>query len=277
MNYLHINEETLTELQTFNSIEEMDEAIKTYKQTHKLTKTDRDILDAISRYACKYKGVCYLSKQKIAEAAGYKSRRTAIRACNRLEALGIIKQYETRRIKGDKRRSTNVIVINNVIVTENKQEQTAKVDNEVQQVTSTSHDKETPAKAIKLNNTLLETEKGEPSKPSDDQVIKRGLRNAIPKPIYNALAPFFNGQALYDTYGILLRAKAKIDRSIRLEEYGNRYIDAFYNVVRLYKAGKVRSLNGMLYVAWERLTAEISRQINAKHSALFSDFCEIVG
>lgn len=265
MNYLHINEETLKELQTFNSIEEMDEAIKQYKQIYELSQTDRDILDAISRYACKYKGVCYLSKQKIAEAAGFKSRRTAIRACNRLEALGIIKQYETRRIKGDKRRSTNVIVINNVIVTEN------------QQVTSTSHDKETPTKAIKLNNTLLETEKGEPSKPSDDQVIKRGLRNALPSDIYNALAPFFNGQALYDTYGILLRAKAKIDRSIRLEEYGNRYIDAFYNVIRLYKAGRVTSLNGLLYVAWERLTAEISRQINAKHSALFSDFCEIVG
>lgn len=274
MELLHITPETLTELQTFNSVEEMDEAIKTYKQTHKLTKTDRDILDAISRYACKYKGVCYLSKQKIAEAAGYKSRRTAIRACNRLEALGIIKQYETRRIKGDKRRSTNVIVINNVIVTENKQEQTAKVDNEVQQVTSTSHDKETPAKAIKLNNTYKETAKGEPS---NDQVIKRGLRNAIPKPIYDALSPFFNGQGLYNVYGILLRAKAKIDRSIRLEEYGSRYIDAFYNVIRLYKAGRVTSLNGLLYVAWERLTAEISRQINASKSALFNDFCAVIG
>lgn len=264
MDYLHINEETLKELQTFNSVKEMDEAIKRYKQMFELSKTDRDILDAISRYACKYKGVCYLSKQKIAEEAGFKSRRTAIRACNRLEALGIIKQYETRRIKGDKRRSTNVIVINNVFVTEN------------QQVTSTSHDKETPSKANK-NNTLLDTAKGEPSKPSEDQVIKRGLRNAIPKPIYDALSPFFNGQGLYNVYGILLRAKAKIDRSIRLEEYGSRYIDAFYNVIRLYKAGRVTSLNGLLYVTWERLTAEISRQANAKHSALFNDFCEIVG
>jgi len=61
----------------------------------------------------------------------------------------------------------------------------------------------------------------------------------------------------------LLRAKAKIDASIALETHADRYIDAFYNVIRLYKAGKVRRLNGLLYVAWERLSAEISRQINA--------------
>lgn len=239
MNYLHINEQTLTELQTFNSVQEMDEAIKKHKKAHDLSDTDRSILDAISRYACKYKGVCYLSKQKIAEAAGFKSRMTAIRACNRLEALGIIKQYETRRIKGDRRQSTNIIVI--------------------APVTPESDTKETPTKTINKNNTLLDTE----IRPNKDDIIKRSLKNAIPASIYNALSPFFSGQALYDTYGILLRAKARIDRSITLEEYGNRYIDAFFNVIRLYKAGKVRSLNGLLYVAWERLSAEISRQINA--------------
>src|SRR5699024_5022283 len=113
MNYLSINETTLTKLQTFESVEDMNESISKHKQAHELSQTDRDILDAISRYACKYKGVCYLSKQKIAEAAGFKSRRTAIRACNRLEALGIIEQHETRRVKGDRRRSSDIIVIAN--------------------------------------------------------------------------------------------------------------------------------------------------------------------
>src|SRR5699024_745087 len=79
--------------------------------------------------------------------------------------------------------------------------------------------------------------------------------------IYEAMQPFFSGKEMYDSYGILLRAKAAIDRSITLEEYGNRYVDAFYNVIRLYKAGKVRkSLRGLLYASWERLSAEISRQ-----------------
>src|SRR5699024_631970 len=136
----------------------------------------------------------------IAEAAGFKSRRTAIRACNRLEALGIIKQYETRRQGGDKRRSADIIVINAVEVTTSSDMATDESNSDTyhnmrrrtkhvtsresngrtsSKVTSTSHDKETPTKAIKLNNTLLDTNI------SRDSIIKRGLRNAIPKPIYN--------------------------------------------------------------------------------------------
>ena len=235
MQYLAINETTLKQLQTFETVEQLNESIKQHKQAHELTETDRNILDAISRYSCKYAGVCYLSKQKIAEDAGYKSRRTAIRACNRLEALGIIEQHETKRVKGDRRQSSNIIVI--------------------KEVTADSHAIETPYKT-NSSNTCKDTEK-----PSEDTVIKRGLKNAIPSEIYEAMQPFFSGKEMYDSYGILLRAKASIDRSIMLEDYGSHYVDAFYNVIRLYKAAKVRkSLQGLLYASWERLTAELSRQ-----------------
>lgn len=247
--YLPQSETTYKTLQSFDNVEQMNDAIKTHKQAHKLSETDRNVLDAISRYACKYAGVSYLSKQKIAEDAGYKSRRTAIRSCKRLEALGIIVQHETRRIKGDRRRSSNVIVIRPVEA----------VDTEV---TSDSHSLETPAKANNTSNTYKDTNAR--AEPSTGDIIKRGLRNALPSAIYDALEPFYDGQALYDTYGILLRAKARIDRNITLEAYADRYIDAFYNVIRLFKAGKVRSLNGLLYVTWERLSAEISRQMFAE-------------
>lgn len=104
------NESTYRKLSTFKSVEELNEAIKTHKQAHALSPTERAVLDVISRYACKYPGVCYLSKNKIGEAVG-KVRRTVIRVCQRLEALGIIKQYETKRDGGDRRQSTNVIVV----------------------------------------------------------------------------------------------------------------------------------------------------------------------
>jgi len=61
-------------------------------------------------------------------------------------------------------------------------------------------------------------------------------------------------------YGVLLRAKAIIDPPFMLEDYADRYIDHFYNVIRLYKWEKVKNLAGYLYVTWERLTAEIWRQ-----------------
>lgn len=291
MNYLPQSETTYKALQSFDDIEAMNAAVKLHKQAHELTQTDRDILDAISRYACKHVGVTYLSKQKLAEEAGYKSRRTAIRSCNRLEALGIIEQYETRRVKGDRRRSSNVIVIQaDILVLQsleeqnellrdpqeqksggyNHQSESEKYTSDIMtQVTPHSHGIEAPNKA-NSSNTYIETVTS--AKPSADAVmptnvdtVKRGLKHALPNAIYEALAPFYDGQALYDTYGILLRAKASIDRHIMLEDYAERYIDAFYNVIRLYKAGKVRrSLSGLLYVTWERLTAEISRQIQAQ-------------
>src|SRR5699024_1335012 len=171
----------------------------------------------------------YLSKQKIAEDAGYKSRRTAIRACNRMEALGIIEQHETKRVKGDRRQSVNVIVINAVVANCNEEEGfSTNLEKCHSQVTADSHAIETPYKT-NSSNTCIDTEK-----PSKDTIIKRGLKNAIPSEIYEAMQPFFSGKEMYDSYGILLRAKAAIDRSITLEEYGNRYVDAFYNVIRLY-------------------------------------------
>lgn len=243
--YLSQSEETYKTLQPFESVEEMDESLKLHKQTCELGDTDRAILDVISRYACKYKGVCYLSKRNIAEEAGFRSRQTAIRACKRLEALGIIKQHETRRIKGDRRQSTNVIVIQPIKPIESV-------------VTPESNTVETPAKANK-NNTI-----------DTDNVIKRGLKHALPPSIYKALAPFFDGQTLYDTYGILLRAKASVDRTITVEQHDNEFIDAFYNVIRLYKAGKVRSFNGLLYSAWQSVAATIKRRLcSDKHPILY--------
>jgi len=104
------NEATYRKLSTFESVEEMNEAIRLHKQAHILSDTERAVLDVISRYSCKFPGVSFLSKNKIGEAVD-KVRRTVIRVCQRLEALGIIKQYETKRDGGDRRQSTNVIVI----------------------------------------------------------------------------------------------------------------------------------------------------------------------
>ncbi|ONK24371.1 hypothetical protein MHB50_11395 [Siminovitchia sp. FSL H7-0308] len=285
------NENTYRSLSTFQSVEEMDEAIKAHRSAHKLSETERAVLDVISQYACKYVGVCYLSKTNIGKAVG-KVRRTVIRVCQRLEALGIIKQYETKRDGGDRRQSTNVIVIlaaNDSPVSQKEsrvsfsnrptsgsmaekgtqngytfeEDEMRIMRNYKAQVTPDMSRQEAPSKNIN-NNTYKETYI------SADEIIKRGLKHAIPTPIYNALAPFFGGQELYDTYGILLRAKASVDRSITLETHGQAYIDAFMNVVRLYKAGKVRSLSGLLYRTWQAVTSTIKRRVSVdKHPVLY--------
>lgn len=267
------NENTYRSLSTFQSVEEMDEAIKAHRSAHKLSETERAVLDVISQYACKYVGVCYLSKTNIGKAVG-KVRRTVIRVCQRLEALGIIKQYETKRDGGDRRQSTNVIVIqsaevlaesediNDIVGNSDNNSVLPKWEERANEVTPDMSRHKTPSNK-QNNNTYKET-------PSTDSIIKRGLKHAIPAPIYDALAPFLGGQELYDTYGILLRAKASVDRSITLETHGQAYIDAFMNVVRLYKAGKVRSLSGLLYRTWQAVTSTIKRRVSVdKHPVLY--------
>src|SRR5699024_4075432 len=63
MEMLTIEEATLRCIQTFESVAAMNEAVKAYKQEYALSQTDSAILDAIRRYACKYTGVCFFSKQ----------------------------------------------------------------------------------------------------------------------------------------------------------------------------------------------------------------------
>ena len=254
MNYLY-------EYSTFETVEALNEAIDGHIQRnqYELNETDRTVLITLSRYSVKYKGVSHLKVSTIAEIVG-KSVITVRRALNKLVALNIIEKQTFMRAKSGGN-GANIYVI-------------LPFDDSPNMMGRKEADKPTPAsdkgmddnvETINLlsdnNNTLLDTDK--PRNPSIDTIIKRSLRNAIPTPIFEAMTPFFDGQGLYDTYGILLRAKAKIDASIALETHADRYIDAFFNVIRLYKAGKVRRLNGLLYVAWERLSAEISRQINA--------------
>ena len=267
MEILTIEEATLRSVQTFESVAEMNEVIKSYKKEYALSQTDVAILDAISRYACKYTGVCFLSKQGIAEEAGFTSRRTAIRACNRMEELGIMKQYETRRVRGDKRQSTNIIVIqqaefgadflegNPKISATTCDCENVSISPESQgKVTAGSHTKES------FNKTSLQTNTYKETCIETDELLKRGLKTAIPKSIYNAFSPFFDGQTLYEMYGVLLRAKANVNAMFMVEDYAEEYMNHFFNVIRLYKKGKVKNLASYLYVTWEKLSSEISRR-----------------
>lgn len=264
MNYLH-------EYKTFNSIQELNYHVKqhTNRKYYDMNETQRNVLQTIAQYSVKYIGASHLKVQTIANAVG-KSSRTVERAIKALSDLRIIEKVNTlRRVKGGQGANIYRILPYNVEgeTSERKESEDA---TPVKDETDNA-DKETANLLSYSSNTYKDTERRDnrnDSKPTTDEVIKRGLKNAIPETIYNALSPFFDGQALYDSYGILLRAKSAIDRSITLEEYGSRYVDTFYNVVRLYKTGKVRkSLRGLLYTAWERLSAEISRQ---KASVLLS-------
>lgn len=152
-------QETYIKLQSFSSISELNESIKLVRKQYgeQLNKTDISVLDALSRYSCVYFGVSFRSKSNIADELGV-SRRTVIRSCNKLETLGIIKQYVLKRHNGDRRQSANAIVILPIKVVE-------------QADTPNCHAIETPPKTIKILNTD-DTEMRE-KRESNESLIKK--------------------------------------------------------------------------------------------------------
>ncbi|MBK3496452.1 helix-turn-helix domain-containing protein [Viridibacillus sp. YIM B01967] len=233
--------ETYTRLQSFETISELNEAVKEHRQKFcdELTKSALAILDILARYACKYIGVCYLSKAKIAEMLEVNIR-TVRRACNTLETLGIIKQYALKRHNGDCRQSSNAIVIQ------------ASKGNVLPQCPP----KETLAKTSHIKNTY-DTGKRETEHQADVVIsLKEGLVTKLPGAI-KAIAPFFQMDELYRITGTIYKAKAAVDRNVSLEAHEELYRNTLLSIVHALKLGKIQHLHGAIYTAVKRVTRSI--------------------
>ncbi|PEN91518.1 cytosolic protein [Bacillus cereus] len=90
--------ETYENLVSFQTIEELNEAVRAYKEqfADQLNKNQLAVLHTLHNYSSKFLGVSFRTKKHIAEDLDI-SRRTVIRACQYLESLGIIKQLEMKR------------------------------------------------------------------------------------------------------------------------------------------------------------------------------------
>lgn len=250
-------ESTYQMLQPFTTIEQLNANTIAIRQQFgkQLTKATREVLDVLHRYASKYYGVCYLSKSKIANMLDI-SRRTVIRACELLESLGIIVQYELKRHNGDKRQSSNAIVFLSQIAAreafgqvDEPMSDNMRINNDV---TPACHSIDAPHKAPEknINNTYDTGERA--------ALIKNGLVSKLPKTLKYALAPFFDAEELYEMVGVVYKAKASVDRDIQIEDYEKEYYDTILKVTSSYKLGKVRDFAAVLYVAIKKLTRNIA-------------------
>ena len=258
MSTLLNTETTYISLQPFSSVDELNAntiAIRA-EYSDQLTPSTIAVLDVLHRYACKYPGVSYRSKNKMADELGI-NRKTVTRACKQLEDLGIIQQYELKRHNGDKRRAADAIVFVAVKPLENNN------------VPTECPGKETLANTLnsKPNNTL-DTRKADSVDKKEvvknmEEVkadIKRGLRDKMPAYIYDLLSPYLDLDDLYQAYGTLVRGKASIDKSIMFESHEGLFTDAVLSVIHAYKRGVVRNLFAVLFTAAQDTTAQIYRQ-----------------
>lgn len=229
--------DTYRELQPFQSVEELNASLSAMRSSEAFrafTPTARRVFDVLARYSCRYPGVSFRSKAKIADELGV-SRRTVIRAVQQMERAGFVKQSALMRHNGDRRQAASAIVF----------------IAQATSVTPESHAIETELQAQDIKHTK-ETEKPKQA------IIKDGLAAHLPEVLRNCLAPFYNdADALYRAVGVVYRAKASVSADLRIEAHEDAFRQAIAGVMSAYKRGKVRSLDAVLYAAIRNLTKSL--------------------
>lgn len=240
-----LNTQTTFEmLQPFATIEQLNANTKAIRNqfSHELSTAARNVLDVLARYASKFYGVCYLSKNKIADMLGI-TRRTVIRVCNRLEELGIIAQYEMDRTGGRGQTVNAIVFVTQIGAREAFVSSIETQSDNVQEngnVTGDVTPLETPNNAKRdIKDLTNDTEKA--------SLIKKGLVSKLPKTLQKTLAPFFDVDKLYELSGVIFKAKAAVDRDIRFEDNEQEYTDAILSAIHSYKRGKVSNFAAYLY------------------------------
>lgn len=275
----------LADYQTFADKAELNYHVKQHLDAtyEEINATDRNIFKFIARHAVKYAGASHLKVATIAEAIG-KTERTVRAILAKLERLGIIKRITRMRRKSGGQ-GANIIVIlpyeladTSEGISEPTSSRTeAKKPTEATEEPSKTKKEPLYKQFLSSSNTLLDTKIGGSTRIGEStENHPRALRQAIPQVIYNALAPYFDADGLYRTYGILLRAKATVNKEIRVETHGEKYVDVFLNVVRLRKKGKVKkSFDGYLFTAWKELSTRITQSINAVSRGVYFDWLNV--
>lgn len=233
-------------LQSFPTIREMNAAVKNYKQQFQpqLTKSTYEVLDFISTWACKYVGVCYLSQKKIAEELNI-SYKTVQRSIAVLVDLNVLKKYESKRHNGDKRRSTNILVIQNVQLNDHTECPNVDTPSNTKNINNTID-------TVKADSTLNDANK----EIEKESMITQALKNKLPKPL-QFLGSFFSHDELHRVVGTIFKAKSKVDKDIRIEDHSNEYYEAILSVLSAYKRGKAKSLHSLLFHSIKVVTVSI--------------------
>ena len=247
MTKLRNNEETYRSLQSFETVQEMNKAVKQHKKlvNSKKHKNIYKLLDVISQYSCKYVGVSWLCQRTLAKMLGV-DYRTVQRGFDKLEELGIVTIHECYRDGGDRRQTSNTYVINPI---------------KESSVMAEVSDHKTPQTSTKLTNTDV-TEKAVPSKGELASI----LVNKLSKPL-QILGYYFDMNEIYSIAGTVFKAKASIDKTISIEEHAHEFETTIKQVIQSYKMGKVRSFNGVIFSAIKNLCKSI--QLKSQLNNLF--------
>ncbi|AWM47508.1 helix-turn-helix domain-containing protein [Bacillus amyloliquefaciens] len=244
----------LAEHQTFDSTAALNTAVYEHikRNTYDLNDTDRQALKKIARYAVKFSGAAHLKAETLADLIG-KSVKTARRALNKLATLGIVKKIATtRKINGGK--GANIIVILPVDdqSTMSNRGQAERPTETTAAVPKTENEPSDSIKRSKNQNNVLDTA----------VIPAEALKGALPDEIFNAMSRYFDAEDIYKYYGILLRAKASVDRTIRLEEHAAPFVEAWHATILKAKTHEIRRFDDYLYAGFREAAWTVKARLN---------------
>ncbi|PFN41110.1 cytosolic protein, partial [Bacillus cereus] len=114
------NEESFHNLSSFKDVEELNQTVRTYRDTIRMSIKRTDVqakllrlLELLKRHSCKYVGVSFLCKNSIAEKMKV-SYKTVQRLMKKLVDLKMINQVAMKRTK-DMLQTSNAIIIQPIV------------------------------------------------------------------------------------------------------------------------------------------------------------------
>ncbi|WP_409251797.1 helix-turn-helix domain-containing protein [Bacillus sp. SCS-153A] len=236
----------LSDYQTFQSTQELNHHVRQHEKayTYELTGSQRAVLRFIARYSVKYAGASHLKTSTIAEGTD-KSERTVRRIIKALEGYGVIKRVATIRPKSGGS-GANIIVILPFVAPRLSDRSNA--DKPHQATSEPDNRRNEPLHKRDRPNYVLDTR----------VPLESAVKNCIPTPIYDALAPFYNAKEMQRLTGVILRAKASVHRDIRIEDHTEAFKVTVFDCIRRVKSGSIRKLDGYLHTAMKRLFRRLS-------------------
>jgi Helix-turn-helix domain len=234
----------MKQLQSFETVAAMNEAIRGFLYTykHELAPSAINVLKTVSRYACKIVGVAFLKVDTIAKLTE-SSKRTVQRALKTLESYGVIERKATMREKGGSGHNVYVLrfvdgcVTPDVTAEMSSREEAKSVDvPSVEQPKVNSETmiaKTSPSKRINKRINVKDVQLDESFTPSN-----------VPQEFVDATAPFYrSADAIYCLWNRVLIAykKSSVSRSVEESEVLSDVIKAFKESVFAQKASKIRN------------------------------------
>ncbi|GMN97989.1 helix-turn-helix domain-containing protein [Parageobacillus thermoglucosidasius] len=265
------------QLQSFKSIEAMNQAIRRFLYTygHELSESAVKVLKMLSRHACEIIGVAFPKVETIAKLVG-KSVRTVQRALATLEQYGIIKRIPTIRTNGKHKGGNghNVYVIQPVENVKELPADTGDMPPVTPQMSPRQEATNADVPSAQFVQKPAETMLGEAvysrlknknkdditsatSEPTLEQLDESFTPDIVPEEFVKVAAPFFrSANAIFELYRRVLIAyrRSKLDKPI--EDVIGTVVKAFKQTIFAQKRGRIRTtFHGYFYRVLEAMLA----------------------